>query len=157
LRLPESLKLGASQAIFTPDRVKVQFTVAARSRSFTLPTVRVAVAGAPEDLQGFDVSFGEQGDLLREVVLSAPGDALGPIEAGQTRAVAIVHLTPEELSKRIPQKQVSAWVLPPGVQVESVAGKRPSEVMVPLKIEPRAKPTEPPAPAPAEPAAPKTD
>ena len=78
LRMPESLKLGAAQAVFTPDRVKVKFTVAARGRSFTLPTVRVEVAGAPEDLQGFNVSFGEQGDLLRDVVLSAPGDAMGP-------------------------------------------------------------------------------
>lgn len=157
LRLPESLKLAASQAVFTPDRVKVQFTVAARSRSFTLPTVRVEIAGAPEDLKGFDVSFGEQGDLLRQVVLTAPGDSLGPIEAGQARAVAIVHLTPEELSKRITQKAISAWVLPPGVQVESVDGKRPSEATVPLKIEPRAKPTEPAAPAAAEASAPKAD
>jgi hypothetical protein len=157
LRLPESLKLAPTQAVFTPDRVKVRFTVAARSRSFTLPTVRVEVAGAPEDLKGFDVSFDEQGDLLRDVVLSAPGDALGPIEAGQARVVAIVHLGPEELSKRIPQKAVSAWVLPPGVQVESVGGKRPSEITVPLKIEPRAKPAEEsPRPA-AEPTAPKSE
>lgn len=155
LRLPESLKLGSTQAVFTPDRVKVKFTVAARGRSFTLPTVRVEVAGAPEDLQGFDVSFGEQGDLLRDVVLSAPGDAMGPIEAGQTRVVAIVHLGPEELSKRITQKVVSAWVVPPGVQVESVGGKRPSEVTVPLKIEPRAKPGDEPRPA-AEAATPKS-
>jgi hypothetical protein len=31
-------------------------------------------------------------------------------------------------------------VVPPGVQVESAGGQRPSEVIVPLKIEPRAVP-----------------
>ena len=149
LRLPDSLKVAPSQVVFTPDRVKVRFTVAAKSRSFTLPTVRVEIAGAPEDLRGFEVGFADKGDLIRDVVLSAPGDALGPIESGQVRVAAIVHLTPEELSKRITQKAVSAWVVPPGVQVESAAGQRPFEVMVPLKIETRATPAAEPAPAPA--------
>ena len=157
LRLPEALNLSNSQAIFTPDTVTVRFTVAARSRTYTLPTVRVEVAGAPEDLQGFDVTFGEAGDRLRDVVLSAPGNALGDVEAGQARIVAIVHLSIDELNRRITQKQVSAWVLPPGVQVESVGGRRPSDVTVPLRIEPRAKPAETPAPASAEPPAPKSD
>lgn len=140
LRLPVSLNVAANQVIFTPDRVQVQFTVAARSRTFTLPTVRVEIAGAPEDLKGFDISVGAKDELIRDVVLSAPGDALQPIEDGTTRVVAIVHLTPEELSKRINQKTISAWVVPPGVQVESAAGQRPSEVLVPLKIEPRTVP-----------------
>ncbi|MEY4842113.1 MAG: hypothetical protein RJA12_837, partial [Planctomycetota bacterium] len=39
------LTLAPSQVVFTPDRVKVNFTVAGKSRSFTLPTVRVEVAG----------------------------------------------------------------------------------------------------------------
>jgi len=82
-------------------------------------------------------------------VLSAPGDALLPIESGQARVVAVVHLSPEELSKRITQKAVSAWVVPPGVQVESASGQRPSEVIVPLKIEPRAVPAAEPAVVPA--------
>jgi len=145
LRLPDSLKLAPSQVVFTPDRVKVNFTVAGKSRSFTLPTVRVEVAGAPEDLKGFEVSFPDKGDLIRDVVLSAPGDALLPIENGQARVVAVVHLSPEELSKRITQKTVSAWVVPPGVQVESASGQRPSEVIVPLKIEPRTVPAAEPA------------
>ena len=155
LRLPDSLKVPPTQVVFTPDRVKVRFTVASRSRTFTLPTVRVEIAGAPEDLKGFDVSFGQKGDLLRDVVLSAPGDALAPIESGQARVVAVVHLTPEELSRRITQKAVSAWVLPPGVQVESVEqGQRPLEVMVPLKIEPKA--SAPSAPPPEQVQAPET-
>ena len=155
LRLPDSLKVPPSQVVFTPERVKVRFTVASRSRTFTLPTVRVEIAGAPEDLKGFEVSFGDKGDLLRDVVLSAPADALAPIESGQSRVIAIVHLTPEELSRRITQKAVSAWVLPPGVQVESVEqGRRPLEVQVPLKIEPRAAPAGPETgPEPAKPAA----
>jgi len=155
LRLPDSLKVAPSQVVFTPDRVRVRFTVAAKSRSFTLPTVRVEVAGAPEDMRGFEVGFGEKGDLIRDVVLSAPGDALGPIENGQVRVVAIVHLSPEELSKRIAQKAVSAWVVPPGVQVESAAGQRPFEVVVPLKIEPRVAPASEPAPPAASTEAPR--
>lgn len=156
LRLPDSLKVAPSQVVFTPDRVKVKFTVGGKSRSFTLPTVRVEVAGAPEDLKGFEVTFPDKGDLIRDVVLSAPGDALLPIEGGQARVVAIVHLSPEELSKRITQKAVSAWVVPPGVQVESAAGQRPSEVLVPLKIEPRALPVSEPLPAAPAAAAPNS-
>jgi hypothetical protein len=38
-------------------------------------------------------------------------------------------------------------VVPPGVQVESAGGQRPSEVIVPLKIEPRAVPAAEPAAA----------
>jgi hypothetical protein len=38
-------------------------------------------------------------------------------------------------------------VAPPGVQVESASGQRPFEVMVPLRIEPRATPAPESAPA----------
>jgi len=140
LRLPDSLKLSASQVTFTPDRVRVRFTVAGKSHSFTLPTVRIEIAGSPEDLKAFDVTFPDKGDLIRDVVLSAPGNALNPIEDDQARVVAVVHLTATDLAKSITQKVVSAWVVPPGVQVESAAGVRPSEVMVQLKIQPKAAP-----------------
>jgi hypothetical protein len=155
LRAPDALKLQPGQVVFTPDRVKVQFTVAGRSRSATLPTVRVEIAGAPEDLEGFDVGFPEKGDVLRDVVLTAPGGALEGVEDGSIRVVAIVHLSQEDLARRVPQKPVSAWVLPPGVSVESVSGKAPGSVSVPLKIAPRLAPedSKPPAegaaPAPA--------
>ena len=147
LRAPDSLKLQAGQVQFTPDRVKVQFTVAGRSRSTTLPTVRVEIAGAPEDLEGFDVGFPEKGDVLRDVVLTAPGGAIEGVEDGSIRVVAIVHLTQEDLARRVAQKAVSAWVLPPGVSVESVTGKAPGGVLVPLKITPRLSPEDAKPPA----------
>ena len=140
LRAPDALKLQPGQAIFTPERVKVRFTVAGRSRSTTLPTVRVEIAGAPEDLEGFNVGFPEKADVLRDVVLSAPGGAIEVVQDGSVRVVAIVHLTQEDLARRVAQKAVSAWVLPPGVSVESVAGKAPGSVMVPLSISPRVAP-----------------
>lgn len=156
LRAPDALKLQPGQVIFTPDRVKVQFTVAGRSRSTTLPTVRVEIAGAPEDLEGFDVGFPEKGDVLRDVVLSAPGGAIDGVENGSIRVVAIVHLTQEDLARRVAQKPVSAWVLPPGVAVESVSGKAPGGVFVPLRITPRLSPEDAKPPvdgaAPASPA-----
>jgi len=137
VRPPDALKLQPGQAIFVPERVKVRFTVAGKSGSTTLPTVRVEIAGAPEDLEGFDVGFPDKGDVRGDVVLSAPGGALAGIADGSIRVVAVVHLSPEELARRIAQKPVSAWVLPPGVRVESVAGKAPASVMVPLRIAPR--------------------
>lgn len=140
LRAPDALKLQPNQAIFTPDRVKVRFTVAGKGGSTTLPTVRVEIAGAPEDLEGFEVGFPDKADVLRDVVLTASGSALAGIADGSTRVVAIVHLSPEDLARRVPQKAVSAWVLPPGVTVESVGGRTPASVTVPLRIAPRNSP-----------------
>ena len=156
LRLPDALKLLPSQVTFTPDRVQVSFTVAGKSQTITLPSVRIEIAGAPQDLQGFDVTFGEGGGVLRDVVLGSQGTALADVESGKTRVVAIVHLTPEDLAKRITQKAVSTWVLPAGSEVNSVAGVRPADVVVPLLIKPKPAAGEAPAGLPAEARSPST-
>ena len=156
LRLPDALKLLPSQAVFTPDRVQVSFTVAGKSQTITLPSVRIEIAGAPEDLRGFDVTFGEGGGVLRDVVLGSQGTALADVESGKTRVVAIVHLTPEDLAKRIAQKAVSTWVLPAGAEVNSVAGVRPADVVVPLLIKPKPAAGEAPAAIGSQPPAAKS-
>ena len=158
LRLPESVGVKPDQVTFVPDKATVTFTLRSKTQNINLATVPLQIAASPTDLKGFDISFPQDGGVLRDVVLIGPADALKDIETGKFAVAAIVPLNSGDLGSKVAKKAISNWILPPGVSVESVAGKQIVNLEIALKIEPRATvpivpeaEVEPPLPAPKGP------
>jgi len=158
LRLPESVGVKPDQVSFFPNEVNVTFTLRRKRDNINLATVPLQIAASPTDLKGFDITFQQDGGVLRDVVLIGPADALKDIETGKFAVAAIVPLNSGDLGSKVAKKAISNWILPTGVSVESVAGKQIVNLEIALKIEPRATVTivpdaevEPPLPAPKGP------
>jgi len=158
LRLPESVAVKSEQVTFVPDQAIVTFTLRRKTENITLATVPLQIAASPTDLRGFDITIQQDGGVLRDVILIGPPDALKDIESGKFSVAAIVPLKSGDLGSKVAKKSVSNWVLPPGVSVESVAGKQIVNPEIALKIEPRTTTpilpeaeVEPPLPAPKGP------
>ncbi|MBM4113069.1 MAG: hypothetical protein FJ253_06800 [Phycisphaerae bacterium] len=149
LRLPEVFQSARGETKVVPERVKVTFRLESRDRTAVLPTVPVQVAGPPVDLRNFEVQIEPGSEFLRSVTVSGPGDAISQIESGKARIAAIVHLGADDLARRINARQVSMWLLPPGVTVTKIGGSNETTPSIPLRITERPR-TSPPV----EPAAP---
>ena len=158
LRLPDSVAVKPDQVTFVPDKAIVTFTLRRKTENIALATVPLQIAASPTDLKGFDITFQQDGGVLRDVVLIGPPDALKDIETGKFSVAAIVPLNSGDLGSKVAKKAISNWILPPGVSVESVAGKQIVNPEISLKIEPRLTvpivpeaEVEPPLPAPKGP------
>jgi hypothetical protein len=137
LRLPESLEADAALVTLEPARARLSFTIADRSRTATLPLVPVQVAGPPEDLDAFTVTLADGSEFLRDVVVQGRADLVRDLEEGRARAIAFIHLSADDLAKRVSRKRISLWMLPEGVEVTAVAGSDETSPAVEVSIRDR--------------------
>jgi hypothetical protein len=109
LRLPEGLPgAGATGVSINPNRAKLTFTVRSRTREIKLDTVRVQIAGPPEDRDAYVVEIDPK--QLRGVTISAASDLARRIETNEVPVVAVVHLSALEKENRIASKPVSYFL-----------------------------------------------
>lgn len=137
LRLPESLEGEAALVSVEPARARLSFTIADRSRTATLPLVPVQVAGPPEDLEAFTVTLADGSEFLRDVEVRGRADLVRDLEEGRARAIAFIHLSADDLAKKVSRKRISLWMLPDGVTVTGVAGGEETSPAVELTIRER--------------------
>jgi hypothetical protein len=107
LRLPEPIT-SASGIVIAPNRVKLSFTVRSRTREIKLDTVRVQIAGPPEDRESYVVEVDPK--QLRDVTITAQADLARRIESNEVPVVAVVHVSALEKENRIASKPVSYFL-----------------------------------------------
>lgn len=122
LTLPPDLAGLAGRVRIDPPRARIAFTLESTERSTVLRQVPVQVAASPVELAERSVRLAPEDEFLREVALSGPEDAIRAIERGDARIIAFVHLSREDFARGTARKEVSTWLLPPGVRVVAVNG-----------------------------------
>jgi hypothetical protein len=123
LRVAEGLESQAKLIRFAPERVNVNINLASRLRTAVLRIVPVQISGPPADLDGFTVSLDPGDEFLRDVEVSGPAETIQALEAGRAKAIAFVHLSGDDLARRITRQRVGLWLLPPGVTVTRVGAE----------------------------------
>ncbi len=137
LRVPERYGLDESILIMPPT-VTVEFTVRSQIKVAKLASVRVQIAGPPEDYDEYVVQIDEKDRTLRDVVVKADGPLMQQIERGDVRVVALVHLSNSDKERRVETKPITCFlaILPTGtgrvVDAEMADGTPPREIR--LKI-----------------------
>lgn len=143
LRLPEGLPSGSDVTI-APSKVSMSFVIRSRTREIKLDSVRVQLAGPPEDRDAYAVAVDPK--QLRDVVVTADADLIRRIESNEVTVVAILHLSSREKESRIDSKKITAFMtLVPeaggstrGVQVQAKVGDSNEMPTVKLRITDRA-------------------
>lgn len=107
LTLPQSLRTVRSATI-DPPTATVSFKVKSHIKAITLPTVRVQIAGPPEDQKEYLVEIEDRS--ISDVTIKGEGTLIQQIERGQVTVVAILHLTTLEKERRIESKPVMGFV-----------------------------------------------
>lgn len=138
VRLPDGFASGDVR--IAPQRVKLTFTIRSRTRDIRLETVRVQLAGPPEDHQLYTVEIEPR--QLNKVTITADADLVRRIEANEVPVVALLHLGSREKEARIESKRISGFVaLVPepngGTRVQQVTGAvadSPELPVIKLKI-----------------------
>ncbi len=109
LRPPKEL-YGQKAVSIDPSTVQVTFTVRSRIEEITLPSVRVQIAGPPEDHQEYAVEIDEKDRSLRDVTIKADGALIKQIEQGDVPVVALVHLSNTDKERRVESKPVTCFL-----------------------------------------------
>ncbi len=110
LLLPEKLATEDSVTI-EPPVANVTFTVRSFIEETILPTVRVHIAGPPEDHEEYLVEI--DNDVLKDVTISADAVLIEQIKAGDAVVVAMVHLSLRDKEQRVESKPVTYFVALP--------------------------------------------
>jgi hypothetical protein len=110
LRLPGSLA-GEPGVSIDPGRATVTFTVRSRIANTVLPTVRVQVAGPPEDNDEYLIEI--ENNTLTDVTVKADRELIRQIELGDAVVVALVHLSHQEKELGVESKPVTAFMALP--------------------------------------------
>lgn len=139
LRVPEALEGQARLVRIAPERVKVTLMLQSRSSSTTLRLVPVQIAAPPLDLDGYQVTIEPGNEFLRDVEVTGPATTIRQLEEGRAKAFAFVHLTADDLARRVTRKRVEMWMLPPGVTVIRVGESSESSPEVRIAVRERAK------------------
>ena len=110
LELPPRL---AGDPTVTLDRrfAEIEFTVKSRIKQTTLPTVRVQIAGPPEDHEEYRIEI--ENPTLANVTIKADIELISRIERNQAVVVAIVHLSQREKERGISEKPVTCFMALP--------------------------------------------
>jgi hypothetical protein len=119
LRLPEDLAHLQPRVKIEPPRATVSLTLLSRIKQTILPTVRVQIAGPPEDNDEYVVQI--ENNTLADVTVKATGALIDWIERGDALVVALVHLSHQEKELGIDSKPVTCFMVLPrdaGVSVE---------------------------------------
>ena len=77
----------------------------------TLPTVRVQIAGPPEDHEEYRIEI--ENPTLANVTIKADIELISRIERNQAVVVAIVHLSQREKERGISEKPVTCFMALP--------------------------------------------
>ena len=143
LRLPAKYA-GDGPVMIDPPTATIQFTVKSRIKELTLPTVRVQIAGPPEDNDEYAIAI--EDNTLADVTIKAPAEVIRQVERNQAVVVALLHLSQKEKEQGIQRKPVTCFIVLPRednatfaatlVQAEVGGSSQPPQVR--LKITPRA-------------------
>jgi hypothetical protein len=137
LQVPASLA-GARESIrIQPRTAEVRLALDSNEADLALSSpVPVQIAGPAADLDDWTVEVDPASAFLRDVVLRGPAETIQRLRDrdGDVGVIAFVHLTSDDLLKRIEEKPVTLWSLPPGVTVTSVGGDATSSPRITLKI-----------------------
>jgi hypothetical protein len=120
---PEPL-VPVAETLSLPE-VKVTLTIRSQSASVTLPSVPVWQSSPPAAMTRFNLELDRENEFLRDVTLTGPAEAIELIRKGETKVVANLRLTGEELEKLAGKDAGSANVvltLPPGVVASPAPG-----------------------------------
>jgi hypothetical protein len=104
LRGPASLGLTDKIMKTDPDRVELSFHL----RNITLDSVRVQLAGPPEDFAEYRITL--EPAVLLNVTISGEDEVLRKIESGEANVVAMVHLSNRDKEQAIRTKAVAYFV-----------------------------------------------
>lgn len=107
LRGPDGLTVFDGVNI-EPSTAKLSFTVQSRMREHRLDSVRVQLAGPPEDNREYVVDLNET--VLRDVTIIAESDLIRRIEADEVFVVAMLHLSNREKEQGIDRKPISYFL-----------------------------------------------
>jgi hypothetical protein len=107
LRLPSTIA-GGSDVRMNPAKALVNFTIRSRIRETKVDSVRVQIAGPPEDREGFEIEV--EPKVLRDVTVLANADLSRQIESGEAPVIAVLHLSSREKEAMIEQKAVSYFL-----------------------------------------------
>jgi hypothetical protein len=114
----ENLKLRLAGALanersvtIQPARATVTFTVRSRIKETTLPTVRVQIAGPPEDNDEYVVEI--ENNTLTDVIVKADLNLISQIEGGDAVVVALVHLSHQDKELGVESKPVTCFMALP--------------------------------------------
>jgi hypothetical protein len=139
LRVPEALEGQAKLVHFSSERAKITFQLQSRSSSTVLRLVPVQIAGPPLDLDGYQVTLEAGSEFLRDVAVTGPTTAIVALSEGQTKVLAFVHLTADDLARRTTEKRIDLWMLPNGVTVQQIGDSIDVAPQVRIQIRERAK------------------
>ena len=139
LRLPARFA-GEKSVRIDPPTATIEFTVRSRIKAITLPTVRVQIAGPPEDHEEFLVEI--EDSTLADVTIRAHTDLIRQIELNQAVIVALVHLSQKEKEQGIASKPVTCFLALPRDEgsairatiVDATVGDSPQPPVIRLKI-----------------------
>ncbi len=142
LEIPLSLPTGSSatESIvrINPRTAEVRLTLDANEIELALPRpVPVQIAGPASELESLLVEIDPSNAFLRDVVLRGPAATINKLKednAASGGIIAFVHLTSDDLLKRISEKSVSLWNLPSGVSVISAGGDSTAFPLIGLSI-----------------------
>lgn len=107
MRPPDGLA-AADGVKIEPSTAKLSFTVRSRTREFRMDSVRVQLAGPPEDSREYLVDLDET--VLRDVTITAESDLIRRIEADEAPVVAVLHLSNREKEQGIDRKPISYFL-----------------------------------------------
>ncbi len=137
LQAPASLAGSRDSIRIQPRNAEVRLALDSNDAELTLSSpVPVQIAGPAADLDDWTVEVDPASAFLRDVVLRGPAETIQRLRDrdGDVGVIAFVHLTSDDLLKRIEEKPVTLWSLPPGVTVTSVGGDATSSPRITLKI-----------------------
>jgi len=96
------------QVSIEPQRVRLSFAVRSRIRELTLDSVRVQLAGPPEDHRDYLVDVEDA--VVRDVTIRADTNLIERIEAREALVVAVLHVSSREKEQQIERKAVSYFL-----------------------------------------------
>ena len=138
LRVPEALEPQAKLVRIRPEKARVTFTIRSRSSVATLRLVPVQIAGPPADLDGYRVTLEPDDAFLRDVEVTGPSETIRALEEGRERIFAFVHLSADDLARRVTRKRIDLWMLPAGVTVNRIGESQDTSPIVRMTIGDRA-------------------
>ena len=107
LRLPSRLA-GERSVTIQPPVVTIKFGVVSHIKETMLPTVRVQIAGPPEDNDEYVVEI-EDGTLA-DVTVKGDENLIREIERNDSTVVALVHLSTREKEQGIHSKRITCFM-----------------------------------------------
>ncbi len=140
LQLPAALADARDLVRIQPRAAEVRLTLDSNEAELTLSTpVPVQIAGPAADLDDWIVEVDQPSAFLRDVVLRGPSETIQRLRDrdGNVGVIAFVHLTSDDLLKKIEEKPVTLWSLPAGVTVTAVGGDATSSPRITLRIKER--------------------